>query len=145
MESGELLWKRALPDYGNEPDSRGVFVANGVLIVAMCDEKTAKGIHPGNNKVVASSLSDGAHLWEYDTGSTVWNFMPSTPGDGTIIFSTNDARAHRLDIQTGQVIWKANYSGLEGMMYSTGGGVLSPDGLLFYAAGNFYTANESEP
>lgn len=142
MQSGELLWQKALPEYESDPDSRTVFVADGVLLFSMRDREAVQGWPNGNNKVVASKASDGSHLWDYDIDGVVWNFMPSTPGDGSFLFATNDGRAHRLDLQTGNELWKASYPKVQGMTYSTGGGVLGPDGR-FYVATNYYTSREN--
>eukprot|EP00747_Dinoflagellata_sp_TGD_P053431 gnl/TRDRNA2_/TRDRNA2_148446_c0_seq1.p1 gnl/TRDRNA2_/TRDRNA2_148446_c0~~gnl/TRDRNA2_/TRDRNA2_148446_c0_seq1.p1 ORF type:complete len:366 (-),score=49.81 gnl/TRDRNA2_/TRDRNA2_148446_c0_seq1:79-1071(-) len=81
-------------------------------------------------------------MWDYRIDGAVWNFMPSTPGDGSLIFSTHCARAHRLNLTTGQLIWKAKSTEPQ-TFCGTGGGALGPNGIFYVAANNFDTEGVS--
>jgi len=134
MATGQTNWKTFMKDFFTNGDSHTTFITNGTVLLAGMDiDKPLP--YEGNNKVHARSLADGTFLWDFHIDGAVWNFMPSTPGDGTILFSTHGGRAHRLDVTTGKLIWKAGFE--EYSWQGTGGGALGPNGV-FYAVSNVY-------
>merc|ERR1740129_591364 len=124
MQTGEVLWRSALPEHDTEADAFSLMVADGVIVFAMRDKvEPPHGILAveGANKVIGITSADGSHLWDYDVDGIMWNFMPSTPGDGTVLFATNSGHAYRLDLQTGKPLWKAGPAEVPwSMIYSCG-------------------------
>jgi len=87
-------------------------------------------VNDGTDTVVAVKTSDGSKKWTYFTDNLMWNFSPSTPGDGGLIFSSACGHVMRLS-SDGKLMWEA---GTEHhlKMCVPGGGALGPNGL-FYA------------
>merc|ERR1719464_336842 len=125
METGKVRWQADLPFPGQmNMDSSTITVFDGVVLGAQMDGTPG---YTGNNRVWGMSAVDGKQLWTYSIQNVVWNFLPSTPGDGTVLFSTTHARAHRLNLSTGELIWKSG--GVDTpFMFGTGGGVVGPNG-----------------
>jgi len=59
----------------------------------------------------------------------MWNFVPSTPGDGSLLFSTSCGNVFRISFE-GELIWKVQ----AGEVYSDcgpTGGVMGPNGIFY--------------
>lgn len=125
MKDGTLNWKRRFENFlvGLEASSLNVY--NGTMFFGSFDSGES-----GVTKVVAASASDGSYLWEYKVTEVLWNFSPSTPGDGTLLFSSTCGAAFRISFN-GQLMWKAGRSH-PGEHCGTGGGAVGPNGV-FYA------------
>mmetsp|Transcript_108865 Transcript_108865/g.339265 ORF Transcript_108865/g.339265 Transcript_108865/m.339265 type:complete len:402 (+) Transcript_108865:8-1213(+) len=141
MVSGVVKWKRHLPKavFG---DGSSLFVYNDTILFALRDHvedlPTPTG-QDGNNQFAAMNSSDGALLWEYTADDVIWNFMPSTPGDGTFLVANQCGGIYRMN-WAGKLVWRAGRPNPKHWC-SCGGGVLGPNGL-FYVEFNDWERNE---
>jgi len=143
METGKVLWQARGPPYPTNQDSHTVHVAEGVILGAMM---ALPKDYEGNDRIYALNATDGSSLWEYqlNDGGVVWNFMPSTPGDGTLFFASSCGVARRLRLSNGELLWTGAVKEPSRGMCGTGGGVLGPDGV-FYVESNWATGDVREP
>mmetsp|Transcript_56723 Transcript_56723/g.135093 ORF Transcript_56723/g.135093 Transcript_56723/m.135093 type:complete len:525 (+) Transcript_56723:131-1705(+) len=138
--SGQLVWRLPVTRCLTH-DATSLFVENNVLVFGTKDlgrQTSYDDEHGGTNVVVGMQLRSKEELWTYETDDVVWNFMPSSVGDGTIMFSTSCGGVHRINLHTGALLWKAGRLGDIGgasRMCGCGGGVLGPNGK-FYAEYN---------
>lgn len=141
MESGKVKWARSHDKYVFA-DGNSLFIYNNTILFPLRDHwenrPTLLG-QDGNNQIAAVSASDGALLWEWTADDGLWNFMPSTPGDGTFLISSQCGGVYRLTL-AGELVWRAGRPN-PGHFCGTGGGVLGPNGL-FYAEFNDFEANQ---
>ena len=148
MENGKIDWNVALEgDCMGEANS--ILAVDEILILPYRTNLTSKpsvgGDFPsgGANGVRAVSLNNGTHLWDYVTDQLMWNFAPSTPGDGTLIFSSCCGAVFRISLK-GETVWKTEApNGLKNTFCGTGGGALGPNGI-FYAEFNTHFINSDE-
>jgi len=124
MNSGTVNWARAVDGVKHSGDAQAVSVYNGSMFFG-----AMTNISSGTDTVVAVSASDGSALWEYFAGETMWNFSPSTPGDGTLLFSSSCGAVFRISFE-GKLMWKAGPSH-PGMMCVPAGGALGPNGIFY--------------
>jgi len=121
-------WQRHLHGAKKGLDSEALLITNNTMFFGA---RTL--IADGTDTVIAANASDGSVLWKYVVGETMWNFSPSTPGDGTLLFSSSCGAVFRLSFQ-GELIWKAGQSH-PGSVCTVAGGALGPNGI-FYAEYN---------
>uniref|UniRef100_A0A7S1SDS5 Pyrrolo-quinoline quinone repeat domain-containing protein n=1 Tax=Alexandrium catenella TaxID=2925 RepID=A0A7S1SDS5_ALECA len=137
METGKHLWAKPGPKNGRmNHDSSTVHVAEGVVLGGLINN-FRPAVVDGNNLIFAMNASSGDELWQVtlDEGS-IWNFMPSTPGDGTFFFSTNCGGTERRHLSNGSLIWRGPVKE-PGAWCSTGGGTLGPNGVYYAETNNF--------
>jgi len=125
MSTGMVNWQRHLHGAKKGLDSEALLITNNTMFFGA---RTL--IADGTDTVIAANVSDGSVLWKYVVGETMWNFSPSTPGDGTLLFSSSCGAVFRLSFQ-GELIWKAGQSH-PGVICGVSGGALGPNGI-FYA------------
>jgi outer membrane protein assembly factor BamB len=126
MQSGSPNWNASF-DYRAGGESSTISVYDGVMFFGAGDT--------GVTKVIAGNASDGSFLWEYDSGEVMWNFSPSSPGDGTLIFASSCGCVTRLS-STGEEMWKSGDSH-PGAMCGPGGGALGPNGVFYSEFNSF--------
>mmetsp|Transcript_68824 Transcript_68824/g.204840 ORF Transcript_68824/g.204840 Transcript_68824/m.204840 type:complete len:523 (+) Transcript_68824:60-1628(+) len=142
METGKQLWKvDGCRSCAINLDSSTLHVAEGVLLGA-AKHLPARNDAEGNNKIYAHNATDGKPLWDVVLDGVVWNFMPSTPGDGTVFFATSCGVAQRRNLVDGSSIWKSELEEPSGFSCGTGGGSLGPNGV-FYAEANYHVGPKS--
>jgi outer membrane protein assembly factor BamB len=115
-------------------DASSVFVYDDTVIFPM-QSATMKNIH----NVYAANASDGSFLWEYEPDDSLWNFSPSSPGDGTIVFAGSCGGAYRLSLK-GELVWKVDRSsptevlsdGSIDYFCGTGGGSMGPNNVFYH-------------
>jgi len=128
MNTGTVNWQSHMHGVKRWVDAQALLVTNDTIFLGA---KTL--IDQGTDTIVAANASDGSVLWKYVAGETMWNFSPSTPGDGTLLFSSVCGAVFRLSFE-GELIWKVGRSH-PGSMCVAGGGALGPNGI-FYAEYN---------
>jgi len=121
MDSGKVNWKKSIPYYTNG-DSSSVFVYNDTIVVPFVNLLRNSSQWPGNSLLHAASTSDGHHLWDYAADDVLWNFAPSTPGDGTLVFAGQCGGVFRVAFG-GHLIWRKGPQ-FQGYQCSCGGGAL---------------------
>jgi len=127
LSTGSVEWSRRFPEYGHGGDAQAMLAHAGIVYFGVT---SARAIGGGSTIVVAASAYSGDKLWEYEADEVMWNFTPSTPGDGTLLFSSSCGAVFRLG-SAGQLLWRAG--GHHGrVMCTTAGGALGPNGI-FYA------------
>eukprot|EP00971_Amphidinium_carterae_P025591 504783-Amphidinium_carterae.1 len=119
-------------------DTPSLFIEDDIAVLAIRSKQpnvsAGERMDLGHNAVLGVNLSTQDELWTYDLGDdVVWNFMPSSVGDGSIIFSNTCGTAYRVNLSNGARIWQAG-TGVTGQC-GTAGGVLGPN-EVFYAAYN---------
>merc|ERR1712037_1071379 len=137
MDTGTVNWSREF-DVKHAIDAEGMLVAGDIMFFGAYSTRT---LDDGTDTVVAANASDGDLLWTYYAGETMWNFSPSTPGDGSLLFSGTCGAVFRISFQ-GELIWKAGPSH-PGKMCVPGGGAVGPNGI-FYAEYNEGTKSPSD-
>mmetsp|Transcript_53150 Transcript_53150/g.99644 ORF Transcript_53150/g.99644 Transcript_53150/m.99644 type:complete len:520 (+) Transcript_53150:93-1652(+) len=128
MDTGAILFNTTIPfKYGQ--DSQSVLLSGDHLIVPAVVKA-----QDGSDTVVAMNASSGDKLWHYTTDEIMWNFSPSTPGDGTLLFSSTCGHVFRLSLE-GNLLWEAGpgHPTASGQCSSTGGGTLGPNGMFYVA------------
>jgi len=141
IENATLVWKSDFPLVKQAGDSGGLLVHNDTVLVP------ATTGADGSNALFALNSSDGSHMWDYVTDDVMWNFKPSTPGDGSIIFSSSCGAVHRID-WSGQLLWKkpAPIQGQQGGGFcSMGGGAVGPNGMFYAEHGANYPPYAQPP
>jgi len=127
MKTSMVNWQQDLPGVKKSMDAESLLVANDTLFLgAMTGAMTDQG---GTDTVVAANASDGSLLWKYFAGEIIWNFSPSTPGDGTLLFSSSCGAVFRISFQ-GELIWKVGRSH-PGVFCTVSGGALGPNGIYY--------------
>jgi len=143
METGKQLWKvDGCRSCAINLDSSTLHVAEGVLLGA-AKHLPARNDAEGNNKIYAHNATDGKPLWDVVLDGVVWNFMPSTPGDGTVFFATSCGVAQRRNLVDGSSIWKSELKEPSGPGCGTGGGTLGPNGVFYAEAVHWQEAGGS--
>jgi len=123
MKTGMVNWQQDLNGLSKGRDAESLLVANDTLFLG------AMTILDGTDTVVAANASDGSLLWKYFAGEMMWNFSPSTPGDGTLLFSSSCGAVFRISFQ-GELIWKVGRSH-PGVFCTVSGGALGPNGIYY--------------
>jgi len=137
METGRGLWKApGCRSCWTNLDSSTIHVAEGVLLGA-AKHLPSPNPFDGNNRIFARNATDGEHLWDVVLDGVIWNFMPSTPGDGTFFYSTCCGVAERRRLADGGSLWKSELVEPTGSYCGTGGGTLGPNGV-FYVEANYH-------
>mmetsp|Transcript_105674 Transcript_105674/g.235917 ORF Transcript_105674/g.235917 Transcript_105674/m.235917 type:complete len:478 (-) Transcript_105674:144-1577(-) len=130
MNSGTVNWEHAFDDAFHGLDSAAISVYDGIIFFGA---RTKNSSSPYSDTLIAASASDGSTLWSYVVGEVIWNFSPSTPGDGTLLFSGSCGAVFRISFE-GKLIWKVGPSH-PGTVCVPSGGALGPNGI-FYAEYN---------
>merc|ERR1719221_1365181 len=136
METGKPKWKQQYEGVRKSGDSQGILAFNSTVLLPTFNDPTS---HQGSDSLLALKTSDGSRLWEYITDDVMWNFKPSTPGDGSIIFSSSCGAVHRIDFD-GKVIWKldaVSKGSATGFCSMGGGGGGGGDAVSFAPTGGF--------
>mmetsp|Transcript_62593 Transcript_62593/g.137728 ORF Transcript_62593/g.137728 Transcript_62593/m.137728 type:complete len:478 (-) Transcript_62593:132-1565(-) len=126
MNSGTVNWEHAFDDAFHGLDSAAISVYDGIIFFGA---RTKNSSSPYSDTLIAASASDGSTLWSYVVGEVIWNFSPSTPGDGTLLFSGSCGAVFRISFE-GKLMWKAGPSH-PGMMCVPAGGALGPNGIFY--------------
>lgn len=130
--NASIQWWKTLSLKSCVCQAQGMLVYDNKIFVALQTDMSTIGDHV----VQAVDASNGNELWAYDIGDAVWNFNPSTPGDGTLIMASNCGVVTRLTLDGKRVWQRAGELGLRpGRMCSSGGGAMGPNGI-FYAVYN---------
>ena len=129
METGTAAWNVTIEGYFGL-DANSLFAADGVLLLPQMSSRLSEG----TNSIRALNVSDGHQLWDYTGDQVLWNFAPSSPGDGTLLFSGCCGAVFRLALANGSLIWRQG-EGKANAYCGTGGGTLGPNGV-FYAESN---------
>jgi len=133
MSTGTVRWNETV-NRKQDGDASSVFVYNDTILFAVQpDTKDAPSIH----NVYAADAADGHKLWEFAPDDALWNFAPSSPGDGTILFAGDCGRAYQVTFE-GKLLWK-NGPASTGMC-GTGGGAMGPNGVFY----NVYNTESGE-
>jgi len=128
QSTGIVNWRRSY-DLVTGRDASATLAFNDTLIFAARNQKIDADKDMSNRKVVATDIMDGTLRWEYEMEDVVWNFAPSTPGDGTLLFSTACGTVFKLDFD-GQLVWRSGEQE-QPQQCSTGGGALGPNGVFY--------------
>mmetsp|Transcript_8169 Transcript_8169/g.18256 ORF Transcript_8169/g.18256 Transcript_8169/m.18256 type:complete len:540 (+) Transcript_8169:94-1713(+) len=127
-------------------DCSSLFIEKDVLIYGAMEPVRARhGFgEDGTNLVVAMNLTSLEEIWTYATDDIMWNFMPSSVGDGTIVFSSTCGGVYRIGLHHGDQVWHRGRKGAPGVARWCGaaGGVMGPDGY-FYAEYNDHHSDRS--
>jgi outer membrane protein assembly factor BamB len=137
---GTVVLNKSINRY-EDGDASSVFVYNETVVFAL---RPAHG-HESDmiHNVYAANASDGSFLWEYEPDDSLWNFAPSTPGDGTLIMSGSCGGVYRITFE-GKLVWKvaptlsADFVGVQQKaeekkkMCGTGGGAMGPNNIFYY-------------
>mmetsp|Transcript_134032 Transcript_134032/g.218219 ORF Transcript_134032/g.218219 Transcript_134032/m.218219 type:complete len:522 (+) Transcript_134032:89-1654(+) len=123
MKTGMVNWQQDLHGVKKSMDAESLLVANDTLFLG------ARTFSDGSDTVLAANASDGSLLWKYFAGEVMWNFSPSTPGDGTLLFSSTCGAVFRISFQ-GELIWKVGRSH-PGVFCTVSGGALGPNGIYY--------------
>jgi len=124
MRSGTVHWERAYDGVRQGADAEAINVDSGMLWFG-----AATAVGDGTDTVVAASASDGSMLWKYVTDHVMWNFSPSTPGDGTLLFSSQCGTVFRISSE-GKLMWKAGRNHQYDECVPAGG-ALGPNGIFY--------------
>jgi len=135
MSDGTVIWSRVFENQLAGGEASSVNVYNDIVFFGS-HEPGEMGV----TSVVAASASDGSFLWEYKVGEVLWNFSPSTPGDGTLLFSSSCGAVFRISFD-GQLIWKAGRFH-PGMMCTPSGGAVGPNGVFYAEFGSGSPADD---
>ena len=137
MENGKIDWNVTLEGQCMG-EANSILAVNEMLILPYRtkltngEEDGLNTLGGGANGVRAVSLNNGTHLWDYVTDQLMWNFAPSTPGDGTLIFSSCCGAVFRISLEKGETIWKTEApNGIKNTFCGTGGGALGPNGIFY--------------
>jgi len=133
MDSGTVLLNSTVPfRYGQ--DSHSFLLSGDHLFLPAVVQHIAGGMG-GSDTLVAMNASSGEMLWHYTVDEIMWNFSPSSPGDGTLLFGSVCGRVFRFSFD-GQLLWEAGPKhGFRSGVCSTGGGSVGPNGLFYLAHG----------
>merc|ERR1719296_152383 len=82
-----------------------------------------------NRKIMAVNTKDGDLRWEYPIDDIVWNFSPSTSGDGTLLFASSCGTVYKLDFE-GKLVWTAGEAP-SNKNCGAGGGSIGPNGAFY--------------
>jgi len=101
----------------------------------------------GDGRLYAIKTSDGSLKWSFDTNSTGWEFMPSSPivtQNGIIIIGNNDGGTYYsiLDGPTGPVLLDSFT--VDGDGYARASATLSRDGLLYLPLRTVWVAGNGD-
>eukprot|EP00930_Biecheleria_cincta_P019952 TRINITY_DN150_c0_g1_i6.p1 TRINITY_DN150_c0_g1~~TRINITY_DN150_c0_g1_i6.p1 ORF type:complete len:488 (-),score=64.01 TRINITY_DN150_c0_g1_i6:51-1514(-) len=136
MLSGIVHWNKTYGNIVQSGDAESVKVFNDTIIFGAI---TNKLYSKGTDTVIAASAADGTMLWQYAADAIMWNFSPSTPGDGSILFSGSCGTVFRISSE-GDLIWKAGPSSNPDHPFCTmAGGALGPNGVFY----SMYSVNSS--
>merc|ERR1719210_3011874 len=126
MKTGSVHWQRTYDGITHGGDASAILVQNNTIWFG------AKSpiIGDGTDTVVAASASDGSVRWQYVTDEVMWNFSPSTPGDGSLLFSSTCGAVFRLSFE-GALLWRAGTRHHRHQQCVPGGGALGPNGLFY--------------
>lgn len=124
MNTGNVAWQRTYDDIAHGAEAAAVLVDHDTLWFGAHTPN-----HEGTDTVVAASASDGTLMWKYVTDETMWNFSPSTPGDGSVLFSSMCGAAFRISPE-GKLMWKAGTSHPHQPCVPAGG-ALGPNGIFY--------------
>ena len=134
MENGKIDWNVTLEGQCMG-EASSILAVNEMLILPYRtkltngEEDGLNTLGGGANGVRAVSLNNGTHLWDYVTDQLMWNFAPSTPGDGTLIFSSCCGAVFRISLEKGETIWKTEApNGIKNTFCGTGVG---PNGIFY--------------
>eukprot|EP00971_Amphidinium_carterae_P212954 4226601-Amphidinium_carterae.1 len=99
MQSGVPVWRKKMSKWIGV-DASSLFVEDDVGVFAIRSKPpnltAGESVGEGQNAVLGVNLSTQDELWTYDLGGDiVWNFMPSSAGDGSIVFSGPCGTAYR--------------------------------------------------
>jgi len=124
METGTALWTS---DYTKAlgTDISGVAVTDGLML---CESAGNPG--GGAGAVAALDLKDGHKVWEFQTSSQLWNFMPMITGNGSFIFQDQIGGVYHLRTRDGKLLWHSGYSG-PWANEMTDGLAMVADGLVY--------------
>jgi outer membrane protein assembly factor BamB len=126
IADGKVVLEKSI-HRNQDGDASSVFVYNDTAIFAVNPPASKDQTH----NVYAVNASDGSFLWEYAPDDVLWNFAPSTPGDGTLLFAGSCGRAFKITFE-GKLMWKAGPLPMNsGRMCGTGGGALGPNGTFY--------------
>jgi len=124
MNTGKVTWQRTYDDIAHGPEAAAILVDRDTLWFGAHTPDNA-----GTDTVVAASASDGRVMWQYVTDETMWNFSPSTPGDGSLLFSSMCGAVFRISSE-GKLMWKAGTSHPHTQCVPAGGAV-GPNGMFY--------------
>lgn len=150
MENGKIDWNVTLEGQCMG-EANSILAVNEMLILPYRtkltngEEDGLNTLGGGANGVRAVSLNNGTHLWDYVTDQLMWNFAPSTPGDGTLIFSSCCGAVFRISLEKGETIWKTEApNGIKNTFCGTGGGALGPNGIFYSEFNTHHLASEEK-
>mmetsp|Transcript_46664 Transcript_46664/g.135044 ORF Transcript_46664/g.135044 Transcript_46664/m.135044 type:complete len:482 (-) Transcript_46664:89-1534(-) len=127
-KTGAINWLQTFGNMTHNGDAQSLSVYNGTIFFGIGREGD------GTDAVVALRASDGTYLWDYQTDETMWNFSPSTPGDGTLLFASSCGAVFRLSAE-GKLLWRAGKGkptkAAKPEMCVPGGGALGPNGVFY--------------
>jgi len=132
LQTGEVAWKKVLEETYSHADATSISVFNGTILLPTRDHletRPYEGGDDGNNQVTALSASDGAMLWQYTIDDLVWNFVPSTSGDGDVLFASQCGGAWRLT-HDGKLLWRGGRASPR-RFCGCGGGLAGPNGIFY--------------
>ena len=124
MNTGKVTWQRTYDDIAHGAEAAAILVDRDTLWFGAHTPDNA-----GTDTVVAASASDGRVMWQYVTDETMWNFSPSTPGDGSLLFSSTCGAVFRISSE-GKLMWKAGTSHPHKQCVPAGG-ALGPNGMFY--------------
>jgi len=137
MEDGKEIWKKKYCE-AQEMDTP-YFEAHDGVVLAICDQgPDAYTKSLGNTKAYAFNASDGSTLWEYQSNTVLWNFMPLFPGDGTFVFMDIHGGVFRYRLHEWTRVWYTPPPWQYTYSFTDGGVMLGPKGDLFVCANQVY-------
>lgn len=139
MAHGTVNWKRSVL-HQQWQDASSIFVHNNTMMVALREDHPLskkernrlvyEDADGGNNMVYAVNSSDGSHLWQYPVDEILWNWSPTSPGDGTLLFASSCGGVHRITF-SGEQIWRKGPDPRPDVFCSSGGGALGPNNVFY--------------
>jgi len=130
MATGKEKWAVNISN-GTGGDTACIFAAYGAVVSA-----TKVGTKKDNNNGVVALNTDGSHRWTYvlDRGFEVYNFQGASPGDGTLVSMDASGGLYKVSLDTGKLIWESGIPERENTWFTTGAGVIGPNGLVYCAS-----------
>ena len=104
MESGTEKWVKQVTDSVGMQHCQ-LAAHKGVVVTKGGRSCGRNGCAQG--KVFGLNSTDGAHLWTYEPGETLWDVFPQFPDDESVVVMDQSGAISRVRLQSGELIWKA--------------------------------------